>query len=466
MFGFSKTHLVRLTAVVLLAGGGPGAAATHTDPTGFTTILTKIADLPGGDPDDPGKNPRNSRSSILQAGSRLWFTTVQGGDYIDQGSISSYDLIDQQMRVEYSFGLPIPDDPQSARKDGYMPYSGVTPGQGPYSGQLFYTTRYGGENWYDTGQLQSNNGGSLGVFNPQTGESTVLWSGQSPNPGPNQVYASPVFVSNTSGAFLYFLTNQGGTGGPSGNFGTIQKLDLSTNVSSTVSNFHGSAYDGSPGTTIGRQPQGGMLSVGQMIYFGTPSGGDNPPTAGRGTFQVLNTATDQIEILATTIESGIYNTPVHDAVRDAVYAVTLNKGIYKWDITTGMGEILPNSLGSGNVFANPILFADSIFYATQGGSNQATNGGKIWRYDLVAGELFEIYDLTGQNFGTTSNQSASFSLVTENGEDFLYFLTYQGGANNAGTLMRIEVTAVPEPASGFLALVAGLVLFARRSRRR
>ena len=99
--------------------------------------------------------------------------------------------------------------------------------------------------------------------------------------------------------YLDFLTNGGGVGGPSGNFGTIQKLNLTTQVTTQVTSFYGTAYyTGSTvpsGTTAGRQPQGGLVQAGSKLYFGTPTGGAQKTptdTTGYGTLQVLDTTTD------------------------------------------------------------------------------------------------------------------------------------------------------------------------------
>lgn len=433
---------------------------------GVETTLSKVADLPLTiDPGSTGTGMGGSRSDLVQVGNELWFTTREGGNNL-VGSISAYNIVTGQLSLKYSFGLGDPDDPFTVKLDGYMPFSGVVAGQGAYAGKYFYSTRYGGASYVNDG-----NGGAVGVFDPATGKTTVLWSGTS-NPSPNQVYAKPVYVDGGANQYLYFLTNGGGIGGPSGNFGTIQKLNLTTQVTTQVTSFYGTAYyTGSnvpSGTTAGRQPQGGLVQAGSKLYFGTGTGGAQKTptdTTGYGTLQVLDTVNDTVTVLANNIDSGIYNTPIFDADRERIYAVTLNKGIYQWNINTGVGEILANSIGTGSVFANPILFSDSIFYVTQGGSNQNTNGGFIYRYDLELAQLFQLYDLTGLNFGTTGTQAGSFSVVMEEGMEVLYFTTSAGGANGAGTILRLEVTPVPEPSTMMMAALGVAGLLWRRRRR-
>lgn len=430
-----------------------GFDLTYTDGAGFTTEFSKVADMPavGSGPTYPGLN---ARSGILQIDNELWFTTVEGGNYPGMGSISAYDMISGQFSVKYSFGLPNPSDPTSARKDGYMSYATPVLGQGMYSGQIIYATRYGGANWFNTGATNSNNGGAVGVFNPATGTSTVLWSGDNDQTNtqlPSQVHSSPVYVNNTSGQYLYFLTNQGGNLAATGTTtrGSIVKLDLSTNTPTVVSTFSGSHFSGRPQTMPGQLPQGGgPVLVDDKIYFGS---------TGTSTLNVLNTVTDQVTTWAGPAgkTAGLFTTPIVDASRDAIYAVSLNQGIYKWDINTGMATTLANSTWTGTVQGSGILFQDSIFFVTQGTSENGVSN--LYRYDLIQEQIYLEYNLGAIALsGFTSNQSGTFSVVNENGVDVLYFLTYAGGANNTGTLLRLEVTAVPEPSSLVLLASAGL----------
>lgn len=464
-------HLFRIISgatvfgCMLLVQNGFAIDLTFTDPTGFTTVLTKVADLPAASPSNPGSNPRLSRSGILQIGDQLWFTTSAGGNYPEMGSITTYNLTSGQIQVQYSFGLPNPSDPTSARKDGYMPYATPVLGQGMYEGQIIYSTRFGGADWFNTGQPQSNNGGAVGVYNPATGQSTVLWSGDNgqnaANPLPSQIYSSPVYVSNASGQYLYFLTNQGGDIAAAGTTpqGSVVKLDLSNNSSSIISSFVLPAnYTGAPGTMPGRLPQGGILQVQEKLYFASTN---------NNVLQVLDTVTDTVVSYSGPAgkTAGIFGTPIYDSERDAIYAVSLNQGIYKWDIETGMSTALPNSTGLGTSQSSGILFGDSIFYLTLGGSE--TTASYLYRYDLVNEQIYMLYNLgTIPESGFTSMQSGVFSIVNEDGQDVLYFITAGGGVNGAGTIMKLDVLPVPEPGSlGFIMAGAG-VLACLRSRKR
>lgn len=444
-----------------------GFDLTHTDPTGFTTEFSKVADLPalGSGPTYPGIN---SRSGLLQIGDELWFTTVLGGNYPDFGTISAFDMSTGQFSTKYSFGLPNPNDPTSARKDGYSAFATPVLGQGTYEGQIFYSTRYGGADWFNTGAQQSNNGGAVGVFNPVTGTSTVLWSGDNEQAPltykPTNAYSSPVYVQNQSGEYLYFLANGGGDISVTGTTpqGSLVRINLSNNAATTVASFVRPAdYTGAPGTMPGRLPQGaGILQVEEKLYFAT---------TGNTSLQVYDTATNTLSVLDGPVSktAGIYGTPIYDSERGAIYAISLNSGIYKWDINTGVSETLENSFltGSGlpgNAQASGVLFSDSIFYVTF--ATTETANSYIYRYDLINEQIYLLYNLgVIPDSGNTDSQSGIFNIVNENGREVLYFLTYEGGVNGTGTLLKLDVTAVPEPSTAIL--LAGALLAVAFSRR-
>lgn len=428
------------------------------------TTLTKVADLPNIG--ILAQSPESPRGGLLQVGNDLWFTTYAGGEN-SIGAIVSYSLETGQFTTQHSFGLPNPSEPTQARYDGFAPWkTTLTMGD---DNRVYYATQYGGASW-----TSGSNGGAIGSFDPATISTTgvkVVWSGAVASNQPRNLgYASPIYVPNSGGgASIYFNTYAGGAK----DWGSIQKVTLDASGNPTGSTQL-TEFVGSLSTpNSGRQPQGGMLLVGNKIYYTTASTATESSTGvvANATLQVIDTSTDQVSVLSTTwftggSSTGGWNTPLYDAERNSIYSVALSGGILKFDLTDGLADpqsLLPNSNdgGAGN-FADPIIFGDSIYYVKQasGSSTAANYGGQIWRYDLDSEYIELLYNLKDYD-GVSSNQSGSFSVVVEDGKEVLYFLTASdrttGTTDAFGALYRLEVIAVPEPGVvGLLLLGLGL----------
>ena len=457
-YGMLKSFQKSLLGFTLAAFCLPSAQAEAVQ-----TTLTKVADLPFT---RVGESPESPRGGILQVGDDLWFTTYAGGEN-SIGAIVSYNLVSGTFTTQHSFGLPDPSDPTQARYDGFAPWK-TTLTQGT-DGRIYYATQYGGASW-----TNGNNGGAIGSFDPNTVASTgvkTVWSGAvATNQPRNLGYTSPIYVPSAGGgASVYFNTYAGGAS----DWGTVQKVTLDASGNPTGSTQIIQLVGGNSTPNTGRQTQGGLLLAGNKIYYTTAS------TAGgaSATLQVLDTTTDQVSVLSTNWlagSAGAWNTPLYDAERNSIYSVTLSGGILKFDLTDGLADpqsLLPNSAdGSGGNFADPILFGDAIYYVKQAsGSATGDNyGGQIWRYDLESENIQLLYNLK-DTFGLASNQSGSLSVVIENGQEVLYFLTASdrttGTTDQFGALYRLEVIAVPEPGVVGLVIV-GLALCGARLRSR
>lgn len=421
----------------------------------ITTSLTKVADLPISGSDGAITSPQSPRGGILQIGNELWFTTYGGGEN-SVGAIVSYSLETGTFTTQHSFGLPNPDDLTQTRYDGYQPWkTTLTLGD---DGLVYYAAQYGGASW--TGE---SNGGAIGSFDPSTVQTTgvnVVWSGQVASNQPRNLgYTSPIYVAQAGGgASVYFTTYAGGTS----DWGTIQKvsLDASGNTTGVTQITQFTAGNSSPNS--GRQPQGGMVQVGEKIYYTTAS----TASGSAATLQVLDTTTDTVSVLSTTwtirtkVDNGAWSTPIYDSERNAIYSLALSGGILKWDLTTGVVDpqsLLPNSAdGAAGNFADPILFGDSIYYVKQNAGSGDNSGGQIWRYDLDSEYIELLYNL--KDFGgKASSQSGTLSVVLEEGKEVLYFLTASDTVGtDLGALYRLEITVVPEPSVIGL-LIAGAV---------
>lgn len=430
----------------------------------ISATLTKVLDLPVSGSDGGVTSPQDPRGGILQIGQELWFTTYGGGEN-SVGAIVSYHLLSGNLTTQHSFGLPNPGNPAEARYDGYQPNkTTLTLGA---DGLVYYAAQYGGASW-----TNGNNGGAMGAFDPATVQSagvTPVWSGSvAANAAQNLTYTTPIYVPvSGGGASVYFNTYAGGAS----NWGTVQKVSLDSGGApigvTEITTFTGS--NSVPNS--GRQPQGGMLLVGDKIYYSTASGaGGALPT-----LQVLDTTTDTVSVLSTSWttggNNGSWTSPIYDSSRNAIYSLALTGGILAWDLETGVVDpqsLLPHSDdGESGNFASPILFGDSIYYVKQarGNTSSDTYGGQIWRYDLESASIELLFNLKDYD-GRASSQSGTLSLVKEGGLDVLYFLTAKDLAgDDFGALFKLEVSVVPEP--GTLGLAGmGLLLWAMRARRR
>ena len=409
--------------------------------------LSKVADLPVSGSSGGVTSPQNPRGGILQIGNDLWFTTYGGGEN-SVGAVVSYNLGNGAFTTRHSFGLPDPSNPLSARYDGFWPWkTTLTLGA---DGLVYFAAQFGGVSW--TG---GTNGGALGSFDPATVQSAgvkVLWSGSTAGGVGNLGYAIPIYIPGAGGAAsIFFNTYAGG----SKNWGTVQKLALDATGNptgvTTVVDLNG---------PNGKQSQGGLLLKGDKLYYA--ASGTNATAS--STLVEVNTTTNVTTVLSNTWftayntangskTTGGWSTPIYDATRNAIYSLGLSGGILKWDFTTGTQSLLPNSGDGGATnFADPVLFGNSIYYVKQGsGTVGSTSWGTIWRYDLESQQVSSLYNL--YDFGARStNQSGKLNVVVENGKEVLYFLTDRGGANDFGSLFRLEIAKLEPPGKITLAL--------------
>lgn len=424
--------------------------------------LSKV-DMVNTGTSNPGPYNSSGKSGVLQMGDLLWFTSNRGG-LDDRGTISTFDPSTQNFNIIYSF--------QSA--EGFYPVS--TPVL--FDDKLFYTTTRGG-----TGDT-----GVLGYYDLIAGTTTTLWNGGSSSNtfNPRTPSGRPTITSSGGDDYAYFLTTNGGTGnGTTGAaYGTIQKTNIATGVSSTIHNF----------TSAGRQPFSSFAQVGTLLYFTTFVGGTTGEdyANGAGSLQALDTTTDQI-VLVSAIPGGDGSTvfgsttPIYDSSRNAMFVLTAGistqpGGLLQFDlgaqtwITLWELEGAPTSTGpfpEGRfIYGDPILFEDALYFTTTAGGEYG--GGTVNRYDLLTGDKDILFDLgvnteLGVNFG--NNARGEMSLVWEDGKQVLYFFASSGGENGGnpsgkGTLLRLEV--VPEPGPVSLLALAGLfrILSLRKRRGR
>ncbi len=258
--------------------------------------------------------------------------------------------------------------------------------------------------------------------------------------------------------------------------GTIQRYQSSNQ---TVTQIH--AFAAAPDS---RQPFKGFTTVGSKLYFTTFTGGNTGTgvTNGAGTLNELDVTTRDSEIyrkLANMpLGDGSTRFPAHNpyyrATDNCLYFTTTGTStqpgsLQKFDLTTEtlttLYELQSAATASGpfpdgRFSYGPVTEWNRALYFTtiQGGSNtpagSTAGGGTINRFDLNTGShevLFNLDISTGANNGGEArggfiyNGSATFP--------YLYLLTRQGGTNDHGTVLRVnlDLPLPPTPYESWLA---------------
>jgi hypothetical protein len=266
-------------------------------------VLTKVHDFAAATQLSP--TATQPWAPAVQIGSDMWFTASTGGDN-GFGAIGRWNLATNTYHTEFSaFNNTNGNTPQNKLGlDGNFAY---------------LTTIRGGTG--DRGVLAR-----FDLTDP-VNTYTVLWNSLSNSPAenPNTFQGNPVVVDRGAHKEVYFLTRNGGGGGAS--WGTVQKYNTVTQTASLVANLPGGADDG-------RNPiDGGMLRVGNSIYFttfsGGPTGTGNP--LGTGALMRVDLTNDTLTTLATmpnvvSNTRSSSNAPAFDPITNALYFTTTGAG--------------------------------------------------------------------------------------------------------------------------------------------
>ena len=448
-----KSFTTPNTALVLLG-------ISLTSPLAFATpTLTKLHDFfvqpVTIEIQNPPPGTANPFDSAVMIGNDLWFTSQKGG-LLDVGTISSFNLTTNATTVQFSL---------SGGPDGTGPTG--TPTQ---SGSLlYYTTVTGG----------SGNRGVLSAYDTVAHTNTVLWAAlpgtpavNAINPGTLQGNVAVINRGETFGKDIYFLTANGGPGGAAA--GAILRYQTSDSSVTQVYAF-GAIPDG-------RQPFKGFTVVGTKLYFTTFTGGIAGTGTGNGAgsineLDVTSRGSEIYRKLANMpLGDGSTRLPAHNpyyrAADNSLYFTTTGTAaqpgsLQKYDLTTNALTTLHElqDTASGGVAFPQGKFAygsvsewnRALYFTTmQGGT---TNGGTINRFNLDTGTLDVLFNLTGtagNNFGGTVRGGFTFNGSTTT--PAFYLLTQKGGANNIGTVLRLDLDpALPAtPYENWAASTSGL----------
>lgn len=415
------------------------------------------------------------------AATTLWFTAQRGG-LDDEGDLASFNLTTQTLTVHgLNFGGASEVPPGSgnfvndpARPEGTPVYDN---GNGSQN-FLYFTTVGGGL----TGN--SSVGGTLVRYDMDANNYETVWNAPVAGvAGGRQPRGTVVVVDRGSdGKDLYF-SNSGAGEAPGTAAGGIMRYNTNTGLTSVVIDFAGA-----PGAA---SPYDGFVQVGDRLYMTTFTGGDITAGAtGSGTLGYVdisdpsNPLYQSVANMPGSASNGIgsstrlpASTPIYDANRNALYFTTVGSNtapgaIMKFDLTSEelitLYELPIGASSGANLegrqggYNSPYLLDDYLYYVTRNGGEN--NLGTINRFNLLTNENTVLFHLANETGGVVYGDFAfsdfDFDLdgIADQG---LYFMTYQGGEYGYGTILRL--TIIPEPSSvAFVLAATGLLAMKRR----
>jgi uncharacterized repeat protein (TIGR03803 family) len=328
-------------------------------------------------------------------------------------------------------------------------FTGTANGANPYvdltldsSGNLFGTTRYGG----------ANNDGT--VFEIAAGTSTLT--------------TIVNFSGNLNGRFPVGTVTLDSSGNVYGTTdSTAFEIAAGTNQLTTLATFTGTANGSSPYAGVTFDSSGNLYGT---TYFG---GANND-----GTVFEIAASTNALTTLVTFNGANGVN-PKAGLTLDSsgnLYGTTEYGGAVSggtvFKISAGPGGVI-----GGGTFTTLHDFTDIANGSHPFGGVTLDSSGNLYGTSLNGGAgsngtVFKIAAATNSlttlaNFNGAANGSGPYGGVTLDSSGNLYGTTYQGGANDLGTVFRLTVTggaSAPEPA--VLLLVAPSVIGVVAARRR
>jgi len=414
-----------------------GLAIFALSPT-FATgqVVEKMADLniTGGGPGAP-------IDRFTQIGTSLWFTTEKGGAFDPAGTISRYDLVTREVVVVASLDNSTGKSPESSLL--------VIGDEG------YFTTKSGG----------TGDAGTISKINLTNGSVTVLHNFPA-NTAANRTNGLQTGATSRSGLTrigeeLWATTSSGGIS----NRGVIVKYNLTNGVTSLVTNLDG--------PLLGGQAFDGFTTVGtNSWYYTTFSGGStfgSPGLSlGAGVLGRLSFDESGSPVIARLVDlpGGFTQFPSKEPTlvgTNSLYFGTVGPNsapgaIIRYDLAAGTWTNLfsfstntASALGSRPGYSGMVEFRNELFFINQLGGT--SNRGAVVKFNLASNLVTKLADLEGagaQSLGSGSGFFGGGTLVEEDGRHYIYFPLTQGGANNNGTIIRIDLAAfkiklAPEP---------------------
>lgn len=231
-----------------------------------------------------------------------------------------------------------------------------------------------------------------------------------------------------SGTTLYGTTPNGGARGK----GTLYSVDINTDVF-TVLHAFGAGHDAA-------QPVSGLIEVGGKLFGTSRDGGLD----GSGTVYEFDPRNGDEKVVHSFDGSdGARPTAAVLWWGGMLYGVTPKGGInsagilFKIDPASGDETVLYN-FGHGDALAPEgalIAYKDRLYGTTRRGGSNGKDLGTIFRYTPAAKSYEELYAFAGKPDGAHPRGGLFFERADR--QDQLFGTTYEGGANNLGTVYSV-----------------------------
>jgi len=390
-------------------------------------IVEKMADL-----NIAGGGPGGPLDQFTQVGTNLWFTTEKGGVFDPAGTISRYDLVTREVVVVASLDNSTGKSPESSLL--------VIGDEG------FFTTKSGG----------TGNAGTIAKINLTNGTVAVLYDFP-PNTAEQRTNGLQTGSTSRSGLTrigdeLWATTSLGGIS----NRGTIVKYNLTNGVTTLVTNLDG--------PVLGGQAFDGFTAAGTNAwYYTTFTGGSTFGTPGlnlgAGVLGRLSFDETGSPLITRVVDlpGGFTQFPGKAPTlvgTNALYFGTVGPNsapgaILRYDLEAGTWTNLfsfstntATALGSRPGYSGLVEFRNELYFINQlGGSS---NRGAVVKFNLASNTVTKLADLEGtgpESLGSGSGFFGGGTVVAENGRSYIYFPLANGGANNNGTIIRIDPAA-------------------------
>jgi len=357
---------------------------------------TMISDFRGGDAFSTGIQP--SHHNLISDGTYLYGMCPEGGAN-DMGTV---------------FKIQISDNSYTKILD----FAGTTNGRYPRGSLISDGTYLYGT----TGQGGSNDMGTVFKIQISNNAYTKIWDFDGATNG-----GSPEGSLISDGNYLYGMTNWGGENG----MGTVFKIQISDNSYTKILDF--------AGTTNGSRPRGSLISDGTYLYGMTYQGGSND----LGTvfkIQISNSAYTKILDFAGATNG---KNPSGSLISDGtyLYGMTFYGGandmgaVFKIQISDNSYTKILDFAGTANGRSpSGSLISDGTYLYGMTSSGGANSLGTVFKMQISNNAYTKILDFAG----ATNGKNPFGSLVSDGA--YLYGMTYIGGANDYGTVFKIQIS--------------------------
>jgi uncharacterized repeat protein (TIGR03803 family) len=294
--------------------------------------------------------------------------------------------------------------------------------------------------WGTTSGGGANGFGTVFKVNAVTGVLTTLVHFTSNGPANKGQNPSGDLVSDGAG-FFWGTTSAGG----SSNLGTVFKVDASTGTLATLIQFTGNGA-----TNKGANPLAGLVGDGAGYFWGTTSAG---AANNFGTVFKINANTGALSTLVEFTGNGTTNKgakPRASLVNDGAgyFWGTTERGgpdnrgtVFKINTSTGALTTLVEFTHNGAINKGSLPYAGLVsdgagyFWGTTnlGGANET---GTVFRINVSTGALTTLVEFTNQ--GATNKGIYPYAGLVSDGAGYLWGTTQSGGATGNGTIFKIN----------------------------